>query len=386
MNSKALHYGQTCTSCVAQVSHRDPVRPNGYVPDISFAMTLQGTAKLLQTNMEKLRSQIFEISAGAQRYRASLAAISSLQGALREEFDVNHRASTKDGRRQLQNTVQYQKRRRQQAEDMLKMALAGKVSNRIQNIWFIRAGLSDPSIPAVALEQLCASFPESETQAIGKTYVGTVRGAFAEVIKQLAKNTLLRLIAFLPASFGSESSTLFVAHIHDEASMRLRSYDGSLPGRIIRARSSQVQNSCVTMFANLARVEWPTELQPLGQKTGATIAKCIITIMDGILRDISNASGMPWKCARVLHVLTGDGVNTNENASKRVLNYFLRHTSWGHLILRYRMVVIRCASHQANLVVLAAICGGLPENAVEMNAVCANCNLLFKHLMPQYVE
>ncbi len=83
---------------------------------------------------------------------------------------------------------------------------------------------------------------------------------------------------------------------------------------------------------------------------------------------------------RVVHILVGDGINTNQNAARRML------CSWteafeGRERLDHSIVVVNCASHQSNLVVMTAICGGLVRDLVECNALCGTCVRLCKYLL-----
>ena len=56
---------------------------------------------------------------------------------------------------------------------------------------------------------------------------------------------------------------------------------------------------------------------------GATIATSIAVTVANLLEAISEgAVAAGGKRIRVIHALIGDGVNTNENAAKRILSYF----------------------------------------------------------------
>ena len=73
---------------------------------------------------------------------------------------------------------------------------------------------------------------------------------------------------------------LLVSHVHDEASMRLRSTsECSHPlvvqrqNRLARARSSKVQNNAVTIFGGGEALEWLVELQPLASKDSLDFLK-----------------------------------------------------------------------------------------------------------------
>ena len=83
----------------------------------------------------------------------------------------------------LQSRLSYQKRRRADAEAALDEERHSKMSGRIQAMWFVRTGLSDPNIPAATLSQFLYDFPKQEVAAISPTYVGAVRDAFAELVK-----------------------------------------------------------------------------------------------------------------------------------------------------------------------------------------------------------
>ena len=68
----------------------------------------------------------------------------------------------------------------------------------------------------------------------------------------------------------------FLKHIHDEAGLKLRSFDGALGPRAIRGRSSKVQNNCLTHFLGSESIEVASELQPLLRKEGATLGQAIL--------------------------------------------------------------------------------------------------------------
>jgi hypothetical protein len=88
---------------------------------------------------------------------------------------------------------------------------------------------------------------------------------------------------------------------------------------------------------------------------------------------------------RFLHVLVGDGVNTNENSAKRLLHKFIVNLQAGSKIV-YRLLVWKCFSHQANLVVLVAIAGGLVLNPLDSNELCGTLSRLYKFLVPAYLD
>ena len=91
------------------------------------------------------------------------------------------------------------------------------------------------------------------------------------------------------------------------------------------------------------------------------------------------------KSVRILHLISGDGLNTNENAVKRVLSHFLLNQSAGNLV-QYRVMVWKCASHQANLVVLVAITGSLAKGPTQSSDLCGTLSRLYKYLVPSYLD
>ena len=87
---------------------------------------------------------------------------------------------------------------------------------------------------------------------------------------------------------------------------------------------------------------------------------------------------------RFVHMLVGDGVNTNENSAKRVLQRCLVNLQNNNI--EYRLLVWKCSSHQSNLVVMVAIVGCLMTNVLDSNVLCATLSRLYKYLTPAYLD
>ena len=68
---------------------------------------------------------------------------------------------------------------------------------------------------------------------------------------------------------------------------------------------------------------------------------------------------------RVVHIITCDGVPTNESASRKLLAHLRRSEPR----LQYLQLHLKCSSHQCNLCVHVAICGGLQKSPLLMNSV-----------------
>jgi len=149
-----------------------------------------------------------------------------------------------------------------------------------------------------------------------------------------------------------------LAHIHEEASLRLRSASAVDAGAPSRARSSKVMQHCAMVhFVGQAPLRWLEELHPLADKTAPTLA----TSLRKVLEPVSDAVGSvlarrqagqkPW----MVHILIGDGASTNDAAAKVLLSW--AEKSPLHPDLRYLLIVVKCSSHQANLAVAAAVSG-----------------------------
>ena len=78
-----------------------------------------------------------------------------------------------------------------------------------------------------------------------------------------------------------------------------------------------------------------------------------------------------WAFSQVIHLLVGDGINTNESAAKRVLEYFSRRDWQAEHKISYSLVALRCSSHQSNLTVAIAICGELLAKPQDRAASCS---------------
>ena len=328
---------------------REPFWPHGSVSDVGPSMAGVGmSASPLRQEvlnlwrcLYNLRLLLVDHGVEPPRYQAIRQAIDTLRTALDAEFDVRsigyHAASSSRpvvSRKRLQNQRDYQIVCRKRAEAKLKAAVSEKIAGRIQHQWFMQAILANPNVPARTLEQWFENFPTSETRMISATYIGAVRDAWAEELKCMNAGAVTRYTAELgqfSALLPSDSATVFVQHIHDEAPMRFRSWNAGLFERRLRGRSSKVQNNCMAIFIAGKVVDWLAELQPVAQKNGATIAACLIANMSSVINAIAAARGTTWSRARIILLLIGDGVNTNENAAKRIWRYYHKKYKVGRL-------------------------------------------------------
>ena len=118
----------------------------------------------------------------------------------------------------------YQKRCRSNAEDQLKSERAQRLENRVQTIWFVRAGLADPSLSLRTLSDLYFELPMQAARAISHQYIGRVRDSFVEILKGMAKQEVGDLLILRGAASPPNFLPVYVQHIHDEAAMKMRSY------------------------------------------------------------------------------------------------------------------------------------------------------------------
>jgi len=95
-------------------------------------------------------------------------------------------------------------------------------------------------------------------------------------------------------------------------------------------------------------------MEALGDKTVATLA----TSLDGVARQVAKtiAEGVgndseTW----LIHVLVGDAIHTNEAAARRL--YAKAAVTPMAAALKYCLMVVKCASHQANLAAKGAAIG-----------------------------
>ena len=347
---------------------------------------------IVQGQLRKLRLSI-AASPHSSEYEKSLRAIGTLTDALATDFDMiqsRGRKRPQDESLQtqvgsLQRKLRHQKQKVDAQEAMLADMQYAKTGGRIKNLWFVKVMLAAPGVPARTLSQWCRDWPTEETQNISPCYIGPVKDAMVEVLKKLNKEIVAASVRDAGVlEGGTETLPVYIVHVHDEAAMRLKSYV-SEPSP--RGRASKIQNHCVHVYAGQACNEVYTELQPLLKKDAQTIAFSLISTTKGVMEAIlTGATQIPSQCTgtRVVHIIVGDGIHTNENACRRALQYYRQWAKQRHM--RYSLIVVKCASHKANLVVQVAICGQVIRNALKNDALTGTCSRLFKYLMVDYLD
>ena len=322
------------------------------------------------------------------------AACASFLDSLDREVDVDASLTRKRKRKstrflsvkQLKQKLQYQVRKRRAEKANLNQELPDKgVHNRLQHIWLIRAGLAEATVPSKTLQQLLCEFSLTERKAISTWSIFRARDAFAELVKATNRHLIRRTFdsAGCPAS-------VCITHVHDGCDLRFRSMsdvqmsdlDVELPAdalRMSRSRMSKVQTSSVVVHIGSNSIPFFTELQALKKKDADTIASALIGVLCELLTTIlgDEAPAVPLQ---VLHVVTGDGINTNAAALKRVYRFMAKTWSKKDWIL-YRLLNWKCSSHKANLVAQHVVCDGQRDSLLR-----ANCSRLYKYIMPAYAD
>ena len=266
---------------------------------------------------------------------------------------------------------------------------------RLGKHWLVNAGLSETRTSLRSVEGWCREFAVDEVSPVSHTTVSQAHDAFGQLILNFNRDDMTRYTNGITHGF------VIVRHLHDEATMRLRSQlpadppashgsaaapaaEHGLP-RIpdsrrvpLRGRSSKVQNNVATMHRHSTDkpLSVPLELQPLARKTAETMATALRQVIETVANQM--AASTQGRVVRLIHCLVGDGIYTN-NAAARLLLW-----SWAAaapVAPHYRLLVFTCSTHAANLVVRTAICDDT-RNA-DSHPLVATRVRFFKYLMPE---
>ncbi len=199
-------------------------------------------------------------------------------------------------------------------------------------------------------------------------------------------------------SFSCAEST----EVHDEAQMRMKSYLPDPTGFVRdapRSRYTAVQNSSVWLrLQHNISLRWVFELIPLAAKTGHCLATALVGQVEEVLSALGAGSNGKTSAARLpldapceltfLHLVVGDGIPSNLNCCRRLLAYMT--TTKRACKLRYRMVVLKCVSHQVNLLMATATVGqasgGGKQDILDQSELLGNVSRLHKHVLPEASE
>ena len=277
-----------------------------------------------------------------------------------------------------------------------------KISGRIAHLWFVRVGLAEPTVLAQSLSNFCRDFPRRETNSISPSYVSTVRDVFAELTKRFTYQQIeaIALESSTRASASNEHCGSFVIpHTQDEVAMRLRSRDPAVDlalgvvdrvlARVVRSRSSKIQNDVIVLHHQGLSVRVLTELQALREKTADTVTVALLNSIRLTLQAIARGLVQTPRAAeqrRVIHILTGDGINTNAAAARRMFHALRTEYKGSASPIRYFFLVFVCNSHTANLAVQVAIVGDWISKPIDNCDLVGTCVRWFKYLLHDYAE
>jgi len=114
------------------------------------------------------------------------------------------------------------------------------------------------------------------------------------------------------------------------------------------------------------------ELQPLARKDAGTLATALRGVIDTVATAMAKSTH--GRVVRLIHCLVGDGIFTNAAAARLLWSWAAAAPVAPH----YRLLVITCSTHAANLVVRTAICDD--ERNADNSPLVATC----VWLMPEY--
>ena len=234
-----------------------------------------------------------------------------------------------------------------------------KGGNRIGKHWLVVACLSDPRTSVRTVASWCHDFAIDDAAPISYGTVSTVRNAFGEILRGINRQDISKY------AVGVTDGFIVVRHLHDEATMRLRSDLPAAPaaaGLLARGRSSKIQNSVVTLRRNVVDEALPVllELQPLGSKDVGTMATALRSVIDTIVPAVM--ASWVGRSARISRCLVGDGIFTNVAAARLLWSWAQAAPVAPH----YRLLTFTCSTHAANLAVRSAITNDEHQRNVDV--------------------
>ena len=249
-------------------------------------------------------------------------------------------------RGQLARKVKHMQAKTKKIEEAAKHETPERLfANRVADFWHVRTMLADAHLSPEVLSGICSEFTRQENSSISSTQIGKVRDAFVEIIKDMQAKAMATLLptavagSMLSMSASSAASpalpaavpTVYLSHEHDGADLRARSKSSAqasnasitMPRHAMhmsRSRASKIQNQKLDVHVGMESLPWYSEMQAMEDKTAASIATTIISLISDALRAIVS-SCIPLLSGtkvRVLHLCTGDATNSNEAALRLV--------------------------------------------------------------------
>lgn len=371
-----------------------------------------------------------EFDADATKYPNTAAALAALDEAIAGELPAWHPRDKHRPRRTveanaravklLRHQLAYRKKALVDARRKIRTLTRSKGEagkNRVRPEFLVRVCMSKPLTSARAYAQafrdLCP-----EGAHLSRPTISKIKDAWVEFIKDFNKEDITgvvkRAVEKATGTSGggghTEAATGAVVpcmalHLQDEAAQRLRSFLDPTLKQVCRSRTSKVQQHAVSLHIDGSSLPFHTEIDPLADKTAKTLATCLDSVLREMMKPVVAGIGGALVDLWFIHILVGDGINTNEAAARRLLA-LCGVCPPGCDKVRYFLVVIKCGSHQANLSTQCAVTGaaarvgartaaaraaaapgaeGLPRKPIheEVTGVIVR---LFKYLMNDYFE
>ena len=209
------------------------------------------------------------------------------------------------------------------------------LGGRLSQEWILRVILSAPNASGRRLVDSFKMAVASDSSALSRQSMVCIKASFLEFWKEMNHSVVrdflsmqLRGVVSEPA-LGVSAARPFLGvillHVQDEAELRLLSSDASSrPGLPRRSRTSKVQLHVVRLLCKRKEFQFPQELQVLQDKTAATLATSLLSVLQEWMPTVQAA--LPKAAARTgsrspkeiwfTHCLVGDGIATNEAAAK----------------------------------------------------------------------
>ena len=303
----------------------------------------------------------------------------------------------------------FKARRLMKERDELNLKLqrmsGAKEAGQLSEEWVLRVFLAKPNASARSVEQSFADIVGSDVKTVSRFSLNSVRDAWVEMYKAMMAKVGADLVAQCMLHSTREKAdftAVYLVQVQDEADIRLRSevdrQGAALPSRSL---SSKVQQSVLTLHGECGRpVQWPCELEALGDKSAPTLATSFERLLRSVVKGILPSSRQPQAAAQgsqpqaaapelwVLHVLIGDGIATNEKAAKLLWACVQQQPLAPGT--RYLVMVLKCATHQAGLSARSSVIGRAAATGAgggELHkGTTGVATRLFKYVIPDYFE
>jgi len=198
------------------------------------------TTTALQKLQESVAKGFGEACASSAKRRGATGALKKRRRGPEEQGD----------RHRLMKKLQWQKRVRERAESELKALKSSAVSGILRKEWIARVFLSQVPVNPRALEAAWRdlSGATGAQATISHTYIRRVRDAQVEILKGMRDTQIGDSVAkAVRAPQAQSPCAIALVHLHDEASLRLRSRLGPRASMPSRSRSSKVQQHIITV-------------------------------------------------------------------------------------------------------------------------------------------